>query len=193
LFCLLFLLFFLRLFKKTTLNKFLLSFFDHLITVDYWWENGRFHVSASCVTISNLDMLSSITTGVNPGTISCEKHLCEWARCQKAIGGIYFTKKWRAETLQPGFEFDNFKPRLKSGIFKFNSWLTGSFFGGDDRDFLKEGVTTYLITKRRLLTRQFFFLSSLLYSRCWYQCKSHISCQCTYKQLYVANSTILLK
>ncbi len=34
----------------------------------------------------------------------------------KAIGDIYFTKKWRAETLQPGLEFDNFKPQLKSGI-----------------------------------------------------------------------------
>jgi hypothetical protein len=38
--------------------------------------------------------------------------------------------KWRAETPQPGLEFDNFKPRLKSGIFKCISWLNGSFFGG---------------------------------------------------------------
>ncbi len=72
-----------------------------------------------------------------------KKHLSEWARCQKAIGGIYFTKKWRAETLHPGLEFDNFKPRLKSSIFKFISWLNGSFFGGDDRGFLKEGVKSY--------------------------------------------------
>jgi hypothetical protein len=41
-------------------------------------------------------------------------------------------------------EFDNFKPRLKRGIFKCISWLNGSFFGGDDRGFLKEGVKTYL-------------------------------------------------
>ncbi len=66
-----------------------------------------------------------------------QKHLSEWARCQKAIGGIYFTKKWRAETLQPGLEFDSFKPRLKSSIFKCISWLNGSFFGGDNRGFLK--------------------------------------------------------
>ncbi len=69
-------------------------------------------------------------------------HLSEWARGQKAFGGIYFTKKWRAETLQPGLEFDNFKPRLKSGIFKCISWLNGLFFGGDYRGFLKEGVKT---------------------------------------------------
>ncbi len=59
-----------------------------------------------------------------------KKHLSEWAWCQKAIGGFYFTKKRRAETLQPGSEFDNFKPRLKSSIFKFISWLNGSFLGG---------------------------------------------------------------
>jgi hypothetical protein len=30
--------------------------------------------------------------------------------------------------LQPGLEFDNIKPRLKSGIFKCICWLNGSFF-----------------------------------------------------------------
>jgi hypothetical protein len=29
-----------------------------------------------------------------------------------------------------GLEFDNSKPRLKSGIFKCISWLDGFFFGG---------------------------------------------------------------
>jgi hypothetical protein len=51
----------------------------------------------------------------------------EWARCQKTIGGIYFAKKWRAETLQRGLEFDYFKPRLKSGIFKRISILAERF------------------------------------------------------------------
>jgi hypothetical protein len=32
--------------------------------------------------------------------------------------------------LQPGLEFDNFKPRLESGILKCISWLNGSFFWG---------------------------------------------------------------
>jgi hypothetical protein len=46
-------------------------------------------------------------------------------------GGIYFTKKRRAETLQPGLEFDNFKPQLNSGIFKCICWLNGSLWSGD--------------------------------------------------------------
>jgi hypothetical protein len=53
--------------------------------------------------------------------------------------------KSRAETSQPGSEFDNFNPRLKSGIFKCISWLNGSFFGGDDWSFLKEALNTCLI------------------------------------------------
>jgi hypothetical protein len=72
--------------------------------------------------------LSSSETGIYPGIRSWKKHLSAWARCQEAIGGIYFTKKQRAETLQRGLEFDNFKPRLESGIFKCMSWLNGSFF-----------------------------------------------------------------
>ncbi len=43
-------------------------------------------------------------------------HLFEWASCQRAIDGIYFLKR-RAETPQPGLEFDSFQPRLKIGIF----------------------------------------------------------------------------
>jgi hypothetical protein len=46
---------------------------------------------------------------LNPGIKSWKMHLSDWARCQKAIDGICFTKKWRAETLQPGLEFGNFK------------------------------------------------------------------------------------
>ncbi len=76
------------------------------------------------------DSLSSSETGVNFGIRSWKKHFSEWAWCQKAIGGIYSTKKWRAETLQPGLEFDYFKPWLESGFFKCISWLNGSIFGG---------------------------------------------------------------
>ncbi len=43
------------------------------------------------------------------------------------IGEIYFTKRWRAETLQPGSESNNFRPRLKSGIFNCISWLNCPF------------------------------------------------------------------
>jgi hypothetical protein len=42
------------------------------------------------------------------------KHSSTWAWCEKAIGYIYFTKKWGAETLQPAdLEFGYFKPWLK--------------------------------------------------------------------------------
>jgi hypothetical protein len=88
-------------------------------------EDRIFLVSASCATISKPDSLSSSETGVYPRIRSCKMHLSEWARCQEAIGGIYFTKTWRAETLEPGLEVDNFKPRLESGIFKCISWLNG--------------------------------------------------------------------
>ncbi len=95
---------------------------------------------------------SSSGTGNNPLRRSWKTHFidcswahelhwlltCSWARCQKAIGGIYFKKKWRAGTQQPGLEFDNFKPRLKSGIFKCISWLNGSFFWGDALGSLKD-------------------------------------------------------
>ncbi len=86
-----------------------------------------------------------------------KKHLSEWASCQKAIGGIYFTKKRRAETLQPGLEFDNFKSRLQSGIFRCISWLNSSFFRGGDRGFLKEEVKTYLMAPMLPLKLSIFF------------------------------------
>ncbi len=111
--------------------------------IDCRCEDGRFFVSSSCVTISNPGSLSSSEKGVNIGIRSWIQYWSEWARCQKAIGVIYFTEKWRAETLQPGLGFDNFKPLLKSGIFKCISWLNGSFFGGDDLGILKEGIKTH--------------------------------------------------
>jgi hypothetical protein len=118
------------------------SYFDSLVhmTIKPWSIDVKpvaFTVSASCVTISNPASLSSSETGLNPGIRSWKKHLSEWAQWQKAICGIYFTKKWRTETLQPGLAFDNFKPQLKSSIFKCISWLNGSFLGGDDLGFWK--------------------------------------------------------
>ncbi len=51
----------------------------------------------------------------------------------QAIGGVYSTKKRRAETLQPGLEVGNLKPPLKQrlkGTFKCISWLNGLCFEG---------------------------------------------------------------
>jgi hypothetical protein len=99
--------------KKIDLNLHYFRFHVSGRIIDYRCEDGRFPVSGSCVTISNPDSLSSSETGVNPEIRSWRKYLSGWAWCQKTIGGIYSTKKWRAETLLPGLEFNNFKPRLK--------------------------------------------------------------------------------
>ncbi len=78
----------------------------------------------------NRSALLRSETGLNHGIKSQKKLLSERAPCEKAVGGIYFTKKWRAETLQPVLEFDNFKPRLESCILNCIPWLNGPFFGG---------------------------------------------------------------
>ncbi len=52
-----------------------------------------FQVSTSDVAILNPYLLSSSETGLDYGIRSWKKHLSDWDRCQKAIGGIYFTKK----------------------------------------------------------------------------------------------------
>jgi hypothetical protein len=41
-----------------------------------------------------------------------------------------FTKKRRAESLQPGVDFDVFNPQFESSIFKCISWLYGLFYVG---------------------------------------------------------------
>ncbi len=129
--------------------------------VQIWWNqllqsrDYRREV-LSCVTNSNPNLLFNSEKGVNPGRRSWKKQLSEWPRSQKAIGGIYFTKKWKVETLQPGLEYDNIKPRLKIGLFNWISWPNGSFFGGDDRGFLKETLKTYLVAPMSPWNSSFF-------------------------------------
>ncbi len=52
-----------------------------------------------------------------------------------------------------------FQTPAQHSIFKYISWLNGSFFGGDDRGFLKERVKTYLTTPMSQLDSPTFFLS----------------------------------
>jgi hypothetical protein len=47
-------------------------------------------------------------------------------------------------------------PVLKSGIFKCIFWLDGSFLGGDDWGFLKEGVKIYLVAPMSPQLANFF-------------------------------------
>ncbi len=63
--------------------------------IDYRCEEGRWLFSYALKLHDNFEpyLLSSSETGVNSGMRSWKKHLSEWAQCQKAIGGIYFTKK----------------------------------------------------------------------------------------------------
>ncbi len=74
-----------------------------------------------------------------------KEHLPDWAQCQEAIGGIYFTK----EALQPGLEIGNFEPGLKVVcVIVFSGW-TALFLvvvAGSQR-FLKDGFKTYLMTR----------------------------------------------
>jgi hypothetical protein len=103
-------------------------------------------------------------------------HLSEWVRCQKAISGIYFTKKWRAETVQPSLEFDNFKSRLKTDIFKCISWLNGLLLlGVMIRVFWKRESIPIYWHHCRLLTRQICF-GLHIYSRCTKQPTGYTSC-----------------
>ncbi len=88
------------------------------------------------MTISNPFAYQQLRV-VNPGIRSWNKQLSECVGCPKANGGIYSTKNWRAETLQPVSNVDNFKQGLWSG-------------------FPKEGVRTYRMAPIRLLTRQLF-------------------------------------
>ncbi len=124
--------------------RWLLLTFEYFL-IDYRCEDGCFPVSASCLTISNPDSLSSSETGNNPGIRSWKKHSSDWARCQKAVGGIYFTKKRRVETLQPGSEFDNFKHQLKSGCLQMHLLAERFLFW---KGFLKEEVKTYVLAPR---------------------------------------------
>jgi hypothetical protein len=64
-----------------------------------FWIDGHLSMYTSSVAISNPGLLSSSETGIILGIRSWKQHLSEWAWCQKAIGGIYSTKKWRSETL----------------------------------------------------------------------------------------------
>jgi hypothetical protein len=62
---------------------------------------------------------------------------------QKAIGGLEFSNEQTAAGLQPDSHFDNLKRHPQRNIFKYVSWIKGSFFSGDDWDILKEGVKIY--------------------------------------------------
>jgi hypothetical protein len=121
-----------------------------------------FLVSASGVTFSNHQPPRSETV-FDPAGRRWKKYSSELDGCQKSIGVIYFTKKWRAETLiQRGLQFDDFELWLESCIFKCISWLTDRFvFWGRWSGFSERrgSQDLYLMTQMLLLNSLAFFFS----------------------------------
>ncbi len=124
------------------------------IIMDYRCENGSFPKSSICVRFSNPPLAE---TGVNPGTRSWKMHSSGRVRRQKAIGAIYFPKKWSSDSITC-FRFDNFKPWLESDIFKCISWLNGLFFGCDNLGFRKERIVACLMAPMSSLNSPVLFL-----------------------------------
>jgi hypothetical protein len=125
-------------------------------SIDYRFEQGRFWVSMSCLTISNLDSLYIKETGTNPRIIIWKEHLSEWARCQKVIDGIYFTRKWRAKTITTWFRYWHFQTPALKRYLQMHLLTERFFFGGDDQSFLKGWVKTYLMAPMSLFNPAVF-------------------------------------
>jgi hypothetical protein len=98
-----------------------------------------FGMSASCMTISRSDFLSSNKRRVNPEKRSWSKFKWIWM-CSLPERHCWWypfyieVKNWDSATC---FRSWHFKSRLKGSIFICISWLNGSCFGFDDRGFMK--------------------------------------------------------
>ncbi len=79
-----------------------------------WSFSGVY--SKGCVTLSNPDLLSSSETRKK----KLKKARIWMSSMSESHWCIHFTRKWRADTLQPGLEFDILRSRLKNGIFKMH-------------------------------------------------------------------------
>ncbi len=106
--------------------------------MDYRRKDGRFPVSASCVTISNSNSLSSSKTEFNPWRRSW-KTLIWMSVMSKSRWWYLFRKEVKSWDLTTWFRNWQFQTPAWSVIFKCISRLNGSFLG-DDRGFVKEGV-----------------------------------------------------
>ncbi len=132
------------------------------LIIDYRCEDGRFLMFVGCVAISNSESLFSSETGVNSGTRSWKN---TWLNELYVRKPLVVSISQRSEELRPGLEFDNFKPRLKSCIFKSISWLNGSFFGVLIWVFWKRKSRPVKCRQFRLSTRQ-LLLCLHIYSLC---------------------------
>ncbi len=79
-------------------------------SIDYNCEDGRF----SGVRELNYNLQPWLAPAPKQvwslewEAVKKKTHSFEWSWCQDDSGGIFFTKKQRAEILHPGLEFDNF-------------------------------------------------------------------------------------
>ncbi len=79
------------------------------------WSFSRAHNSREI--LETREPLSSGETGVNPGMRSWQKARV-WIRMSESYCWNLFLKEVKSwDSIQPGLELVNFKPRLKSGVF----------------------------------------------------------------------------
>jgi hypothetical protein len=125
------------------------------------------------MAFSNTRYLSSSETRVNAGIRGFKFHLSELTWCQESVGGICFTNKWRAASLQPL----TFQTSAQTQYFQMHLllWVNGSFFLGEHRGFLKEGVKIYRMAPMSPLNSPTFFFCLHIYSL-WHRVDSYNIC-----------------
>ncbi len=129
------------------------------ILIDYRCADGRFLMLPRGRAVSNTRHISSSETRVNAGIRGWKSHLSESTWCQEFVGGICFTNKWGATSLQP-LTFSN---RCENVVFSNVSLgLTVRFSGTKIGVFWKRESRPIEWRQCRLSIRQLFFLSAHL-------------------------------
>ncbi len=146
----------------------------YLWAAEYRCADGRFLMSPRGMAVSNSSIyLSSSGTRVNADIRGWKLHLSESTWCQESVGGICFTNKWRAASLQP----PTFSNNCYNAVFSNASLgLTVRFLGVNIRIFWKwESRPIDEWRQCRLSTRQLFFCLHIY--NLWYP-KSMLWCVC---------------
>ncbi len=139
--------------------------------IDYRCEDGRFSVSASCVTIWNPHLLSSSKTGVKP-VIRRWKTLIWLSSMSESHWWYLFHKEVKSWASTTWFRIWKFQT-LASKLYLQMHLLVEPFvfLGLMIAVFLKEGVKTYSMASISPLNSPFFFFfavfTSIAYGSCW--------------------------
>jgi hypothetical protein len=123
--------------------------------IDYKCADGRCLMSPHGMAVSYHKYLPSSETRINAGIRGWKRYLSEWTCCQESAGGICFTNKWGAASLQPS----TFSNHCSNSAYSNASpdLTVRFFFVGEHRDFLKEGVKTYRMAPMSPLDSPTFF------------------------------------